>query len=690
MPEFDDVTQPPHYRPQLDYNPVSVIDRYTVLLKDGETTATIYPIHLINELPPGLLAFLCDEFNMEIERGDTFPFFDTLHIETFQNYWFGSFTAVMVLGDMPTLQGARQWEKECLGTFFVKPNYPGRCLHICTAGFLVNAGIRGKGIGRTLADCYLQWAPRLGYTYSIFNLVFESNVAARRIWESLNFKRIGRVKSAGILKGHDTAVDAIIYGRELINSSDPAIGAYRFDKIKFYLETGRYPAMADRQEKSRLRSSASHYRLENGRLMLKGREVISDPVKQLQICNEIHMTNHGGINKTTAAITEKYHWTRIKDTVATAIKICPECRDPTKDQQDQQQQQQQQIPSHAQHLSQSQHLSSLQHLEQRPHVIKRNNNLSQGVKKSGPNGPSLISNGHHSLQMRKSNGSGNGNSVNGNNSNGANNNTNINNNNVNSDNSGSGSDNGSGNDSSINNNNNRNNNTDASNDNNSTGNNTNSRFRRNEHEDVEAMVAAAQLHNLPGRHDNNDSLLSHDLSLDDGIIAAVEAAQRSQQQQQQHPQSTHHSAHLQQQLLQHHHHSQHHHLSHQTQPQQTQPTYASVAASAAGQNGGYGQFDTDYNPEDFTQHVHQSPNRGDKNKSNNGSDNVNNIPVDPEVSAFDAHGSGHDDGGEEIEIARALIQANEVDGDGGENNDENDKSNRVEDEANIFFKENQE
>lgn len=331
MPEFDDVMQPPHYRPQLDYNPDSTIDRYTVLLKDGETTATIYPIQNTDGLPPGLLAFLCDEFNIEIERGDTFSFFDTLHIESFQNYWFGAFAGVMVLGDSPTLEGPKQWEKECLGSFFVKPNYPGRASHVCTAGFLVNAGIRGKGIGRTLTDCFLQWAPRLGYTYCVFNLVFETNVAARRIWESLNFKRIGRVKSAGILKGHETAVDAIIYGRELVAAPDSTMGAYRFDKIKFYLETGKYPAMADRQEKSRLRSSASHYRLEDGKLMLRDKEVVSDPVRQLQICSEVHLASHGGINKTTSAVAEKYHWTRIKDTVSAAIKNCVTCKESAKE-----------------------------------------------------------------------------------------------------------------------------------------------------------------------------------------------------------------------------------------------------------------------------------------------------------------------------------------------------------------------
>lgn len=331
MPEFDDALQPPHYRPHVDYNPMSAIERYTVLLKDGETTATIYPIQNTDGLPAGLLAFLCDEFNMEIERGDTFSFFDTLHIELFQNYWFGSFAGIMVLGDSPTLEGPKQWEKECLGTFYIKPNYPGRASHICTAGFLVNAGIRGKGIGRTLTDCFLQWAPRLGYTYCVFNLVFETNVPARRIWESLNFKRIGKVKSAGILKGHETAVDAIIYGRELVAVADTTMGAYRFDKIKYYLETGKYPAMADRQEKSRLRSSASHYRLEGGRLMLRDKEVVSDPVRQLEICSEIHLSNHGGINKTTSAVTEKYHWTRIKDSVAAAIKNCVTCRESAKD-----------------------------------------------------------------------------------------------------------------------------------------------------------------------------------------------------------------------------------------------------------------------------------------------------------------------------------------------------------------------
>lgn len=321
---LEDPTQPPHYRPDVI---VPDLEPLTVLLKDGETTATIYPISATDQLPIGLLAFLCDEFNMEIDRGDTYPLFDTLHIDTFQNYWFGSFAGVMLLGEAPSIQTNRPWEKECLGTFYIKPNYPGRCSHICTAGFLVNAGIRGKGIGRTLAECYLEWAPKLGYSYSVFNLVFETNMAARRIWESLMFRRIGRIKGAGILKGHENAVDALMYGRDLVDGAEESVGEMRFDKIKYFLETGRYPPQSDRQEKSRLRSSAAHYKLRDGKLMLKDREVIADPERQLQIATQVHMQSHAGINKTTTQITERYHWTRIKETVGQAIRNCRECRE---------------------------------------------------------------------------------------------------------------------------------------------------------------------------------------------------------------------------------------------------------------------------------------------------------------------------------------------------------------------------
>jgi hypothetical protein len=180
-----------------------------------------------------------------------------------------------------------------------------------------------------------------GYTYSVFNLVYETNVASCRIWDALGFKRIGRVKGCGRLKSHSFPVDAIIYGRELdAASQDDFVTEERFDKIKYYLKHQKYPEGADRAEKSRLRSAATHYRLaieshDDGsepeeKLFLKDKEVISDPQKQYEIARDVHLISHGGINKTTASIAEKFHWVRIKDTATVAIKNCPQCCDPVK------------------------------------------------------------------------------------------------------------------------------------------------------------------------------------------------------------------------------------------------------------------------------------------------------------------------------------------------------------------------
>ena len=110
----------------------------------------------------------------------------------------------------------------------------------------------------------------------------------------------------------------------------------RFDKIRFYLKNGKYPNGADRAEKSRLRSAATHYKLtpetddEPEKLWLKGKEVIADPKQQMELAQEIHHKQHGGINKTTAAIAELYHWVRIKETVSVVIRNCPECSEMNK------------------------------------------------------------------------------------------------------------------------------------------------------------------------------------------------------------------------------------------------------------------------------------------------------------------------------------------------------------------------
>ncbi|TVY57601.1 Protein SPT10 [Lachnellula cervina] len=312
---------------------LSVGNPRQVTLRDRVTVATIIPFSSRHQVPATLLEYLSDQLNKEIEGGDTYPMIETMSAEQFSTYWFQNFGAIMLLGNIESADEVvegKDWARECLGSFYIKPNYPGRSSHVCNAGFLVTDAARNKGVGRLMGESYLDWAPRLGYNYSVFNLVYETNVASCRIWDALGFKRIGRVKGAGNLKSYPgQLIDAIIYGRDLGPEGEDFVNEERFDKIKFYLKWGKYPAGADRAEKSRLRSAATHYHLiaESDKLMLKDKEVITDPQRQYEIARNIHVQQHGGINKTTAIIAEKYHWVRIKETVSLVIRNCTQCKE---------------------------------------------------------------------------------------------------------------------------------------------------------------------------------------------------------------------------------------------------------------------------------------------------------------------------------------------------------------------------
>ncbi|KAI5806337.1 hypothetical protein EDC01DRAFT_609629 [Geopyxis carbonaria] len=309
---------------------VEILQPRLVYLRDHVTHATIYPIFSASQVSPIIISTLQTEFNQEIARGDTYPLEEEMEFDSFVKYWFGTFAAIMLLGkpeDHGDLVAERDWAGICLGTFYIKANYPGRSSHICNAGFLTTFAARGRGCGKLLGEAYLDFAPKLGFIYSVFNLVFETNAASVKIWDGLGFKRIGLVKGAGRLRSFPNQyVDAIIYGRDLKYDED-YVSEERFDKIRFYLEKGKYPPTADRSEKSRLRSAATHYRLHNGKLMLKDKEVVSDSQLQYEIAKAVHAQSHGGINKTTANIAEKYHWVRIKETVSLVIRNCAECKE---------------------------------------------------------------------------------------------------------------------------------------------------------------------------------------------------------------------------------------------------------------------------------------------------------------------------------------------------------------------------
>ena len=328
MSEFNNVVfSRNHYTPH--YSTPYRIERVTIHLKDLDTTATIYPVFNINQAPTNLIRFLSQEYNDEILRGDTLPFFDKLTVEEFQNFWFGQFAAVMCIGDEPELNEditVNEWAKQCLGSFFIKSAYPGRCSHICTTNFLVNAGIRRRGIGFYMCECFLRWAPTLGYSRCIIDLVFETNIGLKRLLEKCGFHKVGKVSSCAMLKStKDILINSFIFTKELTIFEEDA-NTSKHANILTYLLSGQYPENSSKEDRSRLRALAYHYEVLNSKLYLKGKEVVSDVDDQLRIIKEVHEQDHMGINKTTSLISAKYYWSKIKSTVKKVVDECETCR----------------------------------------------------------------------------------------------------------------------------------------------------------------------------------------------------------------------------------------------------------------------------------------------------------------------------------------------------------------------------
>ncbi|MFB2876534.1 N-acetyltransferase family protein [Floridanema aerugineum] len=142
--------------------------------------------------------------NQVIVAGQTYPQEQPVSEAEFAAYWLAK--DAFVVRESNT--------KEILGAFYIKPNFPGRCSHICNAGFIVQPEQRGKGIGKFMGEKMLEIAPRRGYAAVMFNLVFETNIASLKLWQSLGFETIGRIPAAVHLKD-GRLVDALMLYRKL-------------------------------------------------------------------------------------------------------------------------------------------------------------------------------------------------------------------------------------------------------------------------------------------------------------------------------------------------------------------------------------------------------------------------------------------------------------------------------------------
>jgi len=171
-------------------------------LKDGSSVQLV----LADERDVEPLRYL---YRVIVEEGTSYPHDRFPEEDAFMDYWFRGKSTVAAY--VPDRAGA-----PCMvGAFYLKPNWPGRAKQVANAGFIVAPDCRNKGLGWLLGSTMLAYARQLGYRSVIFNLVFSENVVARRLWEELGFKELGRIPGA-VRKNDGTYQDAVIMFRSLI------------------------------------------------------------------------------------------------------------------------------------------------------------------------------------------------------------------------------------------------------------------------------------------------------------------------------------------------------------------------------------------------------------------------------------------------------------------------------------------
>jgi ribosomal protein S18 acetylase RimI-like enzyme len=118
--------------------------------------------------------------------GDAFAYDEGTTEQTARKLWF----------DLPAVCFVAEEEESILGTYYVRPNQPGRGDHVANGGYIVAPDARGRGLARVLCEHSLETARRLGFTAMQFNYVVATNTAAVRTWERCGFTVVGRLPGA--------------------------------------------------------------------------------------------------------------------------------------------------------------------------------------------------------------------------------------------------------------------------------------------------------------------------------------------------------------------------------------------------------------------------------------------------------------------------------------------------------------
>lgn len=143
-------------------------------------------------------------FSEVIDAGEAFAFDHTTSRADGLRFWLES----------PTCCFVAEHGGLVIGSYFLRPNQPGRGAHVANAGYMVARSGQRRGVGRLMCEHSLGEAKRRGFRAMQFNLVIATNTAAIALWKRFGFAVVGRIPSAFV---HATRgeVDALIMHRTL-------------------------------------------------------------------------------------------------------------------------------------------------------------------------------------------------------------------------------------------------------------------------------------------------------------------------------------------------------------------------------------------------------------------------------------------------------------------------------------------
>lgn len=123
--------------------------------------------------------------------------------------------------DPPTTAYVAEEDDTFLGTYFLRPNQPGRGSHVANGGYMVAEVARGRGLSEMMCRHSIETATVLGYRAIQFNYVVSTNEAAVRTWVKCGFEIVATLPGA-FRHADGRFVDVFIMWRTITDVTSPS------------------------------------------------------------------------------------------------------------------------------------------------------------------------------------------------------------------------------------------------------------------------------------------------------------------------------------------------------------------------------------------------------------------------------------------------------------------------------------